>query len=494
MKTDFLSRAAERSPDAHAVVGVPGKPGAEAPIWTWSELDAWVDRVATALTAAGLDPGERVAMRLPPCPEAVVLLHAVPRAGGTIVPVHAGWTESETARAIIAVGRPSIIITTMGEVVEWDGEAPPPRSGPGAAWPGIRPDVPAAIVLTSGTSGSPRPVPLSHRNLAMSATGVAERLQLQPEDCWLTSLSPAHVGGLALLHRAAVVGCAVLTRPRFDAGEAAELIDSGMVSHASLVPVMLQRLIEARGMNPPPSSLRCLLVGGAGTPAPLLKRALDLGYPIALTYGLTEASSQVATASPEQVREKPGSVGRSIASVELRIEGPDSQGVGEILVRGPTVVSGAPREDSSTSRQPGPSVFLDGERWLHTGDLGRLDADGDLWVAGRRSERIVSAGVTIEPAEVEEILLRHPSVREVAVVGEEDPEWGERVVAVVVPEESGPPPTLDDLLAFARERLASAKRPRALRLLDELPRNAAGKVDRKALAGGSRPASGNSEP
>jgi len=113
---------------------------------------------------------------------------------------------------------------------------------------------------------------------------------------------------------------------------------------------------------------------------------------------------------------------------------------------------------------------------------------------GRRSERIVSAGVTIEPAEVEEVLLRHPSVREVAVVGEEDSEWGERVVAVVVPEESGSPPTLDDLLGFARERLASAKRPRALRLLEELPRNAAGKVDRRALAGESRSGEGNSEP
>jgi O-succinylbenzoic acid--CoA ligase len=324
-------------------------------------------------------------------------------------------------------------------------------------------------------------VALSHANLDASAERVAERLGLTPEDRWLAVLSPGHVGGLALLHRATWVGSAVVARPRFDASEVAHLIESGEVSHASLVPVMLARLLECWGRTPVPETLRCLLVGGAATPPPLLERALGLGYPVALTYGLTEATSQVATATPDEVRADPGSVGRPLPGTELRIDGPRDGAVGEILVRGPTVAARVPagRDEDSVGGEGG--VRIDGDGWLHTGDLGWLDGGGRLRVVGRRTDRIVSAGVTVDPAEVEAAIAGSPGVRELAVFGLPDPEWGERVVVAVVPVDPDAPPTLDGILAVARGRLAPAKRPRELRIVASLPRNESGKVQRRRL-------------
>jgi O-succinylbenzoic acid--CoA ligase len=247
---------------------------------------------------------------------------------------------------------------------------------------------------------------------------------------------------------------------------------------------MLGRILDVRGAKPVPASLRCLLIGGDNLPRPLLDQALDLGYPVALTYGMTEATSQIATASPEEVRKKPGKVGRALPGVQVEIAEPDSRGVGEILARGPTIVDGLPRADRRSARSGGeapPSVFIDGEGWLHTGDLGKLDDAGDLEVVGRLTDRIVTAGVTVEPAEVEEVLARHPKVLMVAVVGVPDEEWGEKILAGIVPRDPSSPPTVEELLAFARGRLSPAKRPREVRLLNELPRNDRGKVVRSRL-------------
>lgn len=481
--TDPLRQWAADTPDAPAVVGVSGEPGVPPPIWTWSELDRWVSVVAHALVEGGVPRGGRVGVRLPPSPETVVLLHAVMRAGAVFVPLHADWTEAEVVRGLASTGPPSLIVSRLGELVEWDGEGPAGEVDDRKAFPLPAPDSPAAILLTSGSTGAPRPITLTHRNLRASAEGVRDRLALTPGDCWLSSLSPGHVGGLALLHRAAFVGSSVLTLPRFDAVEASALIDAGSVTHLSLVPVMLGRLLDIRGETPVPGSLRCLLIGGDHLPRSLLARALALGYPISLTYGMTEATSQIATASPGEVRRKPGPVGKAIPGVEVRIDTPDDQGVGEILARGPVVVEGLPKFSSraETDTLAPTSVFLDPDGWLHTGDLGRLDVEGDLEVLGRLTDRIVTAGVTVEPAEVEEVLARHPKVLTVAVVGMPDDEWGEKILAGVVPRDPSSPPTLDELLTFARGRLSPAKRPRELRILDDLPRNERGKVLRSRL-------------
>ncbi len=511
---DPLREAVRRDPDGPAVAGPTAATGQEIQ-WSWAELDRRADETALRLAEAGVRLGDGVAALLPPSPEAVVLLHALPRTGALFLPLNTRWTSHELRRGLEAVPRPRLLVVTDDRVSHFRSEFshlgtvaleelvdPGSVAVPGdvdahhdvdapddptlrASVPEPGADTPVVVILTSGSTGSPRAVPLTHGNLMASARGAAERLRLGPADMWLASLSPAHVGGLALLHRAAVVGCPVVTRPAFDPEGFLELARAGEISHASLVPVMLRRILEVAGDEPAPRALRCLLLGGAPTPPSLLERALQRRWPVALTYGLTEASSQVATAPPDRVREKPGCVGRPLPGVQVAVRRPDARGVGELLVRGATVAPLPPVGSAGDDPDDPPAgVHVDRSGWLRTGDLGRLDGEGDLWIAGRASDRIVSGGVTVEPAEVEEVLLRHPGVAQAAVTGVSDPEWGDRVVGVVVAVDPLHPPAEADLLAHAGERLAPGKRPRALRIVRELPRNANGKVDRRALREG----------
>ena len=284
-------------------------------------------------------------------------------------------------------------------------------------------------------------------------------MSLTGEDRWYASLSLGHVGGLALVHRAAHVGCTLLVRGPFSAEVLAELIDQDRLTHASLVPTMLRRLLDVRGGQPVPSTLRCLLVGGAEAGHTLVPNAIEQGYHIALTYGLTEACSQVATAPPELVAEKPGTVGRPIDGIELRI-GED----GEIAVRGGTVSPGA----------------ADEEGWLATADLGRIDADGHLWIIGRISDRIVTGGTTVDPRSVEVVLEGLPDVSAAAVAGIPDDVWGEAVVALIVlhPWVEADPKAL---MEQVRERLSASELPRRVEFAETLPLNANGKIDRGAV-------------
>ena len=192
-----------------------------------------------------------------------------------------------------------------------------------------------------------------------------------------------------------------------------------------------------------------------------MARALDAGWPIALTYGMTEMTSQVATAPPDRVRAKPGALGRPLEGVELKIDAG-----GEILVRGRTRAIGYVGSDEA---------IADADGWYHTGDLGRIDDDGDLWVTGRRIDRIVSGGVTVDALEVEQALRAHPAVADACVVGLNDAEWGEVVGACVVPAEGEF--DLDAVDESLRETLSAAKRPRLWSIENELPLNANGKVE-----------------
>ena len=464
---DPLHEAARRSPDAPAVLDGGGD------ALTYGGLERRVRRIARGLLRSGLGAGDLVAVALPWSAGSVALLHAIWRIGGAVLPVSPAWTGPERRSGIAAAGGVARVIDSeravaaLAREAAGTGRARASRPAPGAAG-GL-----AARVLTSGSTGTPRAVPVSHGNLGASAAAVTGRLGLLPADRWLTSLPPGHIGGLALLHRAAAVGCALVAERKFDAGRLARRISAGEITHAALVPVMLSRLLDEDPSPGAPPSLRCLLVGGAPLPGPLLRRALGRGLPVALTYGLTEATSQVATAPPGRVRAKPGTVGRPLAGVEVRIQParPGGSGTGagregEIWVRGPTV----PRE-----------LCVDG--WLRTGDLGRRDGEGDLWITGRISERIITGGVTVFPAEVEAVLLGHAAVREVAVFGAPDTEWGERIVALVVPEDPARPPDLPALLEYARPRLAPARRPREVRIAAAIPRTPTGKPDRTRLAG-----------
>lgn len=474
---DWIHEVARRTPLAVAVQTSERS-------WRYGELDALVQAAADRLSEAGLQGDGPVALRAPASVTGLVSLLALWRMGASPLLIHDRWTETEVEEARRVSGVPCFVdASSQPSSGEWAALRFEYRYGEGDRAIHVEPaveeepeptgrlpeidDPVAAWLWTSGTSGPKTSIPITWPNLTASATGAGERLHLGSGDGWYAALSPAHIGGLALLTRAIFFGSRLIVsseRPEFDANELATRIRDGVVTHASLVPVMLRRLMDAWGDDPIPPSLRCLLIGGAACPARDVERALRRGWPIALTYGLTEATSQVATAPPTQVRAKPGTVGAPLPGVEVRVGD-----AGEIEVHGPTVTPGASDEDG----------------WLRTGDLGRIDDDGDLWVTGRRSERIVSGGVTIDPSEVEEAIRDVVRGGDAAVVGMPDPEWGERVVAFVRPDPSHSfdrDSVIHTLTEALRERLSAPKRPKEIHLVEEIPRNANGKVDRTALA------------
>ncbi len=317
-----------------------------------------------------------------------------------------------------------------------------------------------AVVFTSGSAGVPKGVVLSRRAFVASAEASAANLGWRDDDRWLLCMPLAHVGGLSILTRCLLARRAVVLAPEgpFDAGALATQVERDRVTLLSAVPTMLARLLE-RGWDPPPW-LRAILLGGAAASPELLARAADRGWPVLTTYGLTEACSQVTT-QPYGTRSRLAGVGPPVRGAEVRIVD------GEIQVRGPMLMDGY---------LAGPSPFVVGG-WLPTGDLGALDAEGNLHVTGRRSDRIVTGGENVDPGEVERALERCPGVRAALVVGVNDPEWGERVGALIVGDVSEA--TVD---AWTRAHLAPHKRPRLLRLVPELPLTPSGKPDRPAAA------------
>jgi O-succinylbenzoic acid--CoA ligase len=491
---DLLRFRADRTPDRVAVENAQGTRLA------YASLDAAADNLARSLTTDGVGGrnGEGVGRRsdgrdvvvslLPRSVGAVVALHAIPRAGAVVAAGSPAWSLEELER-LFTVARPKAVLHTPDARIPWARESR--ELAVGAEFPGMTTPVVLTalddageadpgrqkrlhdthtLILTSGSAGVPRAVRLSIGNHRASARAVIRRLELGAQDSWLASLSFAHVGGIALVLRAAVAGSGVrVVGERFDPGEISQLIDQGRVTHVPVVPSMLHLLLEERADRPPPDSLRCVLVGGAACPPALLERALAAGFPVALTYGLTEAASQVATAPAALVRQKPGTVGRPLGGMDVQ-----TADDGQVLVRGPTVMQGyldlavTEPEDTRDTEDSG---------WLQTGDLGRLDEDGDLWITGRLGSRIVTGGVNVDPQQVEAGLMEHPGVREAVVVGVPDEVWGEKLVAVIEPVASH---QLDEMSLdrFSRERLSGARRPRQWVLAHSLPRTETGKPDR----------------
>jgi O-succinylbenzoic acid--CoA ligase len=407
----WIDNAAERRPDHPALITA-------GEVLTWAQLAERARTVSNELGQRGVGRGDGVPIELPAGVGFVALLHGALRLGAVAVPVDLRLNERERAAVRANAERVS------------EG---------------------ATVIHTSGTTGQPRPVTLTGENWGAHAQASAAALGHPPEERWLCCLPLSHVGGLGVLIRAVIHATTVVLHERFDTEAVRAALEADALTGVSLVPTMLRRLLDA-GLEPAPG-LRCALIGGGPVASDLLKRAAAL--PIAQTYGLTEACSQVSTERPG---EGSGTAGRPLAGTEVRIEG------GEILVRGRTVAPGA--------RDP--------EGWLHTGDLGTLDAEGRLTVVGRRSETIVTGGENVAPVEVEAVLEGHPAVAEAAVFARPDPEWGERVVAAVVLR-VGATAAPAELRAHAAERLARFKVPKEVELREALPRTASGKVRRGEL-------------
>jgi O-succinylbenzoic acid--CoA ligase len=288
---------------------------------------------------------------------------------------------------------------------------------------------------------------LTLRNWQANALGSAVALGLDLDERWLCVMPLAHVGGLSILLRSTIYATTVVLHDRFDPDAVlAELMNPARaITLVSLVPTMLARLLDA-GLERPPK-LRWALLGGGPIPPGLLARAGSAGVPVAPTYGMTEACSQIAT------------FGLPLIGVELRLE------EGEIVVRGPVVAPGS----------------LDDDGWLRTGDLGEFDQHGRLRIVGRRSDTIVSGGENIAPSEVESVLLEHPAVVDAGVFSRPDPDWGEAVLATVVLRDGGDVGA-EELRRFVAERLARFKVPKEIGFSAALPRSPSGKLLRRQLA------------
>ena len=456
----------------------------------FAELADRARGVARGLRELGVRPGDRVAVLLANGTDLVALVHAAQLCGAALVPLNLRLTARELAFQLEDAS-PRLLLHGPGELAAQAAAACeslpelPRARVPDVSLPREQ-DPPedfelsdtAAIVYTSGTTGQPKGAELAHGAFLWSAMGSAFLLGNAPGDHWLACLPLQHVGGLAILYRSALTGAAVTVHERFDAKRVAETLDSGEITLVSLVAAMLERVLDARGDRPPPRALRCVLLGGGPAPQSLLRRARALGFPVATTYGLTEAASQVATLPLERARGREDAVGRPLFCTELRIVGPDGAPLppdepGEITVRGPTLMKGYLGRPDATAR-----ALRDG--WLHTGDIGVLDAWGDLRVLDRRSDLIVSGGENVYPAEVEAILREHPAVADTAVAGEPDASYGARVAAWVV---LRPGASADgaQLTAFCRAHLAGYKIPRAFHFPSALPRSESGKLLRRAL-------------
>lgn len=434
----------------------------------WSAAEV-ADRVAVraAALAADIQPGRPWPVPAGQTAADVIEALAVWAAGGVLAPLHPDLPPARRDRAMDAL------------------EACPPL-----------PEGSAAVVWTSGTSGRPTGVVLGWAGLQHVARSAGTRLGVGSADVWAHTLSPATMGGLATLVRARTLGHGLRVEGPYRAEALSAALDAGAVTFASLVPVMLDRLLQARRGRPFPRTVRGLLLGGAATARPLVEAALALDAPLFLTYGMTEASSQVATAGPDLVRAVPGTVGAPLGGVEVRIgEGGviEVRSPGLALARivadpgapvvsdpeAPGVPQGPPPDVEATSRpRLDPIAFTDG--WYRTGDLGHVDGEGRLFVTGRAAERILSGGANVDPLTVEGVLLHHPDIADVCVVGAADPEWGERVVALVVPAPgSAREARADRLTGFARLELSPPERPRHWVFVDVLPRNRGGKLDRR---------------
>ncbi len=482
---DWLSQRAAAHPDGLALLC-----GADR--LTFGDLDLLASGAARELASLGAGPGSRVALLLRRGIAFTATMHALTRLGALMVPMNGRLAVGELAwrlrdsraELLLHDGAFADAAATAAAGVEGlrlarapSGSGSPSGEGPPAA--GFDLEAPQCLIHTSATTGRPKGVLLTYGNHWWNAIGSALNLGVSREDRWLAPLPLYHVGGLAILWRSVIYGIPAVVHEAFDPEAANREIDQGGITIVSVVSTMLRRMLDARGPRPYPDTLRCVLLGGGPAPRGLLEECLERGVPVACTYGLTEAASQVATLPPSELRAKLGSAGRPLPPFEIRIEAPDGGGdceagsAGEILVRGPAVMLGyAGRPEASAQ------ALRDG--WLHTGDLGYLDGDGYLYVLDRREDLIVSGGENVYPAEVEAVLLEHPLVEEACVVGISDDEWGQRVVAAVRPR-PGPRPDIEELRRFCARRIAGYKLPSRLILTGEIPRTPSGKIKRSEV-------------
>ncbi|HEX6829387.1 MAG TPA: class I adenylate-forming enzyme family protein [Burkholderiales bacterium] len=425
-------------------------------ILNFGELRDLGRRLGAGYASRGVQPGQAVALVSVSSRELIRAALGASFAGAAFFPLDARLPAPRRADLLLAVA-PEYVLA--GE----DHRLAPAAGGSEAPAPHPTPDAAELLIATSGSGGAPRAAVLTARNLEAAAVAAAARVPLAPGESWIGCLPLFHVGGMSLPYRCARAGACLRLHQDFDPERVLGELDSGTATHVSLVPAMLAALLDEADGRPLPPGVKCLLVGGAPLGAALAKRALAAGWPVFVTYGMTEAASQVATGRLDAAW-RPGWAGPPLPGMTV-----DIMDDGRIRVRGEAVMAGYGGEGRRPAQPLEGGVFV-------TSDLGRLEADGSLVVLGRADEVLLSGGENVHPEEVEPLLAQCPGVEDAALTARPDPAWGDRLVALVVG--SADPAAVE---RWCRERLPPPWRPRAILKVPALPRTALSKLDRPGL-------------
>ncbi len=454
---------------------------------------------ARGLRARGIAPGDRVALILPNCIEAVVAWYGCWRAGAVVVPLNAQarerdflpWLQHSGARLLVhdgsedaarAAAAADVPVLPAQQCMAGEGDGMRDAT---ADLPPPDPETLAAILYTSGTTGAPKGVALRHSNLAANTASILESLGLRADDSTVSTLPFYYAYGASVLHTHLAVGARIvleenLVFPHLITEALAREHATGFSGVPSTFALLLDRgQLDRHDL----SALRYLTQAG-GAMAPAVAQRVRAAFPQArlfVMYGQTEASARLTCLPPERFEDKAGSVGLPIANVEIQVRREDGSPAatgepGEVWARGPNVMAGYWQAPEATA-----ATLVDG--WLRTGDEGQLDAEGFLWLSGRRSDMIKTGAHRVHPQDVEEVIAELPGVREVAVAGLDDGLLGQVVAAFLVPGDDAPSEMA--VKAHCRQRLATYKIPRRVAFVSELPKTASGKIRRAALTQGN---------
>lgn len=428
---------------------------AERIAWSAGEVAERTAIAAARLQAGGVQPGDRVLLSCTPSAATVIAYAAILRAGAVVVPANTGYTAGELAH-IDSIAQPVHRITDANVDLA---DLPTPHSNP--TLDDAAGDAPAMLGFTSGTTGKPKAAQLTHANLLAGARAVVQAWEWSGDDVLLHALPMFHMHGLGVgINGAFTAGAALLVVPAFDPALIAEHASAASMFFG--VPTMYARLADADRLDAL-SRLRLIVSGSAPLPIDLFARiAEQTGQAPLERYGMTE--TVMLTGNPLHGERRAGSVGVGMPNVDIRL------GQGDVIeVRGPNVFAGYLGID--------PQQTFTADGWFPTGDIGHVDDDGYWHLVGRASDLIITGGYNVYPREIEEVLRTHPGVADVAVIGRPSREWGEEVTAVIVGDADA-----ESLRQTAAASLAPYKRPKVYEFRPELPRNAMGKIDRKALA------------
>ncbi|MBI4187333.1 MAG: long-chain-fatty-acid--CoA ligase [Chloroflexi bacterium] len=508
--TEFLSIAEAICPQRAAIVF-------EGKSYTFSQLNERTNRLASALRGLGVARGDRVALLQVNCNQCVEAYFAAAKAGAIYTPLNFRVKGDELAYMLNAAEANTLFVgeryidqvnsirpglASVQHFISIDKKCDGmlyyedllSSSSPDEAIAEIGDQDTTILMYTAGTTGFPKGVMLSHNSFAIYVLENVAPPAPEIEEKNILTVPLYHVAGIQAMMAAVYGGRTLVMQRQFEPKAWMQLVEKEKANRAMMVPTMLKQLMDHPDFGKHDlSSLKVITYGAAPMPLEVIKRALDLfpGVSFINAFGQTESASTITALGPEdhvisgteeekaKKLKRLSSIGRPVSDVEIKVV--DEEGhevprgvVGEIVARGPRLMSGYWKDQEKTAET------IDSDGWLHTNDMGYMDEDGYLYLAGRATDMIIRGGENISPEEVEAVLHSYPKVEEAAVIGVLDEEWGEQPRAIVVLKR-GETATAEELTEYCRARMSSFKRPRSVVFVDELPRNPMGKVLRRVL-------------